>query len=103
MPLSPRSSASTITVSDAQGYWDNGRTHRPTGVPLYSPQLGTTILGTDGHAWTFAKASAAVASSGTVVILTEPAMTFATGAGAYTTRTAAHAIGDVAWLQKTLI
>jgi len=87
------------TLSEPYGYWD-------ANLGKGSPQLGSVIQASDGHAYIQAIASAAVASAGTVVILTEtgtpPAMTFATGAGAWTTRTAAHAIGDRAWLQKTL-
>jgi len=82
------------TLSEPYGYWD-------ANLGKGSPQLGSVIQASDGHAYVQAQASAAVASAATVVILTEPAMTFATGAGAWTTRTAAHAIGDRAWLQKT--
>lgn len=69
-----------------------------------SPALGTVVKGDDGHDYVFAVASAAVAS-GAVVILTEPAMTFATGAGAWTapTITGGVPIDEYAWLKRTSI
>lgn len=82
------------TLSDPYGYWDTN-----TGKP--SPQLGSVIKGSDGHDYVFAQASAAVATANTVVILTEPGMTFATGAGAWQTTAANQAIGDRTWLKKT--
>lgn len=81
------------------------------GIPFYdvnksvpSPQLGSVVKGSDGHDYVFAQASAAVASAA-VVILTEPAMTFATGAGAWTapTITGGVPINGYAWLKKTAI
>jgi hypothetical protein len=90
------------TLSDAQPHWDLGRT-TPAGVPIASPQLGTVVTGSDGHDYVFAKATGAVASAATAVVLTEPAMTFAAGAGAFTTVAANQAIGDFAWLKKTAI
>jgi len=78
-------------------YWD-GSNSAP------SPALGTVVKGSDGHDYVFAKASAAVASAATV-ILTEPAMTFATGAGAWTapTITGGVPINQYAWLKKAAI
>ena len=69
-----------------------------------SPALGTVVKGSDGHDYILAVASAAVATN-TVVILTEPGMTFATGAGAWTapTVTGGTPISQYAWLQKTAI
>jgi hypothetical protein len=89
------------TLSDAAGYWDAGRL-TAAGVQINTPALGTTIFADDGHQYVYAKATAAVAAVDTVCILTEPAMTFATGAGLWRTKAANQAIGDVAWLQKTL-
>lgn len=76
-------------------YYDSGRT-----VP--SPQLGTLFQAVDGHTYIFAQASAAIAS-GAVTILTEPAMTMATGAGAWTapTITGGVPINQYAWFKKT--
>lgn len=76
-------------------YWDSGRA-----VP--SPQLGTLMQAVDGHTYIFAQASAAIAS-GAVTILTEPAMTMATGAGAWTapTVTGGVPINQYAWFKKT--
>jgi hypothetical protein len=69
-----------------------------------SPQLGSMLKGNDGHDYIWAQASAAVASGATVV-LTEPAMTFATGAGAWTapTVTGGTAQNGYAWLKKAAI
>lgn len=67
-----------------------------------TPAVGTVVKADDGHDYIFATASAAVAS-GAVVILTEPAMTFATGAGAWTAPAQAIASGDYAWLKRTAI
>jgi hypothetical protein len=58
----------------------------------------------DGFDYVFAQASAAIAGTGNVVvILTTPANTVATGAGAWTWVPAiALAIGDRAWFRRTL-
>jgi hypothetical protein len=79
------------------GYWDAGRA-----VP--SPQLGAVVKANDGHDYIFAQASAAIAS-GAVCVLTEPAMTMATGAGAWTapTVTGGVPINNYAWFKKTAI
>lgn len=67
------------------------------------PALGTVVVADDGHDYIYAKASGAVASDA-VVVLTEPAMTVATGAGAWTNKNgAALALNDKAWLKKTAI
>lgn len=78
-------------------YWDGSKTSP-------SPALGTVVKGSDGHDYVLAQASAAVASAA-VVILTEPAMTFATGAGAWTapTITGGVPINQYAWLKRTAI
>jgi len=69
-----------------------------------TPAIGTVVKADDGHDYVFAKSSAAVAS-GAVVILTEPAMTFATGAGAWTSPTITGGVpsGEYAWLKRTAI
>lgn len=64
--------------------------------------LGTVVTGNDGHDYILAKATDAVADAATV-ILTEPAMTVATGAGAWTNTNAALVTGDRAWFKKTAI
>lgn len=63
---------------------------------------GTAVEGSDGHKYVLATASANVAPS-TVVILTEPALTFAAGAGAFTSPPVAVTAGQNAWLLKTAI
>lgn len=97
--------AYSITTSLGEGinyvgplpYWDNGRA-------TISPALGTVAKGNDGHDYVLAQASAAVASGATVV-LTEPAFTFATGAGAWTAPVIVGGVpsGQYAWLRKTAI
>lgn len=69
-----------------------------------SPKLGTVVKGDDGHDYILAQASAAIASAA-VCILTEPAMTMATGAGAWTapTVTGGVPINQYAWFKKTAI
>lgn len=76
-------------------YYDSGRS-----VP--SPQLGSKVFAIDGHEYIWAQASAAIASAA-VVVLTEPAMTMATGAGAWTapTVTGGVPINQYAWFKKT--
>lgn len=71
---------------------------------IVSPQLGAVVKGNDGHDYIWARASAAIASAA-VVILTEPAMTMATGAGAWTapTITGGVPINNCAWFKKTTI
>lgn len=78
-------------------YYDNGRS-----VP--SPQLGTVFKAIDGHDYIFAQASAAIASN-VAVVLTEPAMTMAAGAGAWTSPTVVGGvpINQYAWFKKTAI
>lgn len=66
--------------------------------------LGHVCKGDDGHDYVFAQASGVIAAGPTVVILTEPAMTAATGAGAWTyTGTVALAAGDQTYFKKTAI
>lgn len=62
------------------------------GLPFYdpnsavpSPQLGSKIVGNDGHEYVFVRATANIAAA-TAVIITEPAMTAAGGAGTYSTQ-----------------
>lgn len=71
---------------------------------VMSPALGTVVKASDGHDYVLAQASGTVASGATVV-LTEPAMTFATGAGAWTapTLTGGFVSGNYAWLKKAAI
>jgi hypothetical protein len=62
---------------------------------------GTIAPGRDGHTYIYAKATGAVASNA-VCILTEPALTMATGAGAWTNKTGSALVAnDWAWFQKT--
>ncbi|WP_395449947.1 hypothetical protein ACHMW7_09115 [Aminobacter sp. UC22_36] len=74
------------------------------GDPAVKQALGTVFSGDDGHDYMLAKASAAIASAA-VCILTEPAMTMATGAGAWTAPTISGGVpsGATAWFRKTAI
>ncbi len=69
---------------------------------VISPPVGTKFAAVDGHEYILAQASAAIASAA-VCILTEPAMTMATGAGAWTAPTIAGGVpsGQYAWFKKT--
>lgn len=71
--------------------------------PIKQAALGTVLKAADGHDYVYAQATGAIPTS-TVVVLTEPAMTVAAGAGAWTyTGTATLASGDRAWIKKTAI
>lgn len=75
-----------------------------TSNPIKQSPLGTVLKGADGHDYIYAQATGVVAIGPTVVVLTEPAMTVATGAGAWTyTGTVALAANDKAWFKKTAI
>lgn len=70
-----------------------------TDPPQIGIALGTTTYGSDGHEYMFVKSNGTIAAS-TVVVLTEPAMTVAAGAGSWTTVVASVA-NDLMWVQKT--
>ena len=72
--------------------------------PPVKQALGTVLTTDDGHDYILAKASAAIASAA-VCILTEPAMTMATGAGAWTAPTVVGGVplNAVAWFKKTAL
>lgn len=95
--ITPSLGANLNKVDGLKPYYD-GNNANP------SPKLGSVVFADDGHEYVFAQASAAVASAA-VVILTEPAMTFATGAGAWTAPTVTGGIAQngYAWLKKTAI
>jgi hypothetical protein len=68
-----------------------------------SPALGTVVKATDGHDYVLAQASGTV-SSGANVVLTEPAMTFAAGAGSWNAPAVTGIIsGSYAWLKRVAI
>lgn len=64
--------------------------------------LGTVVRGSNGRNYVFAKASADIATA-TAVILTEPAMTIAAGAGAWTTRAGALKTGEAGWVEANAV
>ncbi|MFG1340373.1 hypothetical protein [Xanthobacter autotrophicus] len=64
--------------------------------------LGTVVRGRNGRMYIFVQASAGIAND-TAVVLTEPAMTVAGGAGAYTTRSGALTTGQRAWVESNAI
>jgi hypothetical protein len=65
--------------------------------------LGNTFTADDGHVYIYAKASGAIAA-GATAILTEPAMTMASGAGAWTNATGSALVAnDQCWFKKTAI
>lgn len=64
--------------------------------------LGTVVRAANGRMYILAQASATIAND-TAVVLTEPAMTVAGGAGAYTTRAGAMTSGQRAWVESNAI
>ncbi len=80
-------------------YWDSPKT-----VP--SPQLGVSVTGVDGHLYKWVQASAniaAAASPGTVIAITEPANTAATGAGGFNAPVAGVTSGQYFWAKKVAL
>lgn len=66
------------------------------------PALGTLVRGQNGRMYILAEATGIIADN-TAVILTEPAMTIAAGAGAFTTRAGAMVATDRAWVESNAI
>jgi len=64
-------------------YWDTISKKVGDTAVIASYQQGSSVVGQDGHTYVFVRTVGSIASGATVV-LTEPAMTVATGAGAYT-------------------
>jgi hypothetical protein len=64
--------------------------------------VGTPCLGSDGHLYVCVTSTANIAANA-VVILTEPAFTVATGAGAFTAPAIATTTGQKFWVKKTAI
>lgn len=90
--ITPNLGPDAWQVQPATGsYWDliSGNINAATIVPSY--QLGTAVVGNDGHTYVYCKASAAIAS-GVAIVVTEPAFTAATGAGLYTAPVTAGAV-----------
>jgi hypothetical protein len=98
MPTS-RSSSPLIGVNTAD-IWsstDAGYTQLP---------LGSVTVGANGHKYILVQASAGIAtgdSTPVVVIVTEPGLTAATGAGAYQHRGVAVTTGQRFWVEQTLL
>lgn len=71
-----------------------------TGKATPSPQLGAKVIGSDGHEYVWTLASANVAAA-TAVIVTEPAMTIAAGAGPYSTQAGRAVLsGQYSWVRS---
>lgn len=65
--------------------------------------LGTTITANDGHVYIYAKATGTI-NNAAAAVLTEPAMTMAAGAGAWTNTNGVQLVAnDEAWFKKTAI
>lgn len=75
-------------------FWDEGRN-----VP--SPQPGSVVTGADGAKYILAKATGVIPPN-TNVVLTEPAMTVAAGAGDWYSQTAAIPINNYAWFRASI-
>lgn len=75
----------------------------PSTDPYYNEiPLGTVVRAKNGRMYIFAQASGSIADN-TAVVLTEPAMTIAAGAGSWTTRSGALSAGDRAWVESNAI
>lgn len=91
------SHSNNIGFDSTAVYAETGMFNRPPFA------LGSRMPGRNGRDYIFAKTTGAVASAA-AVILTEPAMTVATGAGSWTNRTGkALATGESAWFEKNSI
>jgi hypothetical protein len=75
-------------------FWDEGRN-----VP--SPQPGSVVTGADGAKYILAKATGVIPPN-TNVVLTEPAMTVAAGAGDWYSQTSAIPINNYAWFRASI-
>lgn len=64
-----------------------------------SPKLGSKVVGDDGHDYVFVSASANIAAN-TAIIITEPAMTAAAGAGPFSTQATAPTSGQFFWARS---
>lgn len=73
-----------LLAVDTEFYWDQISKRVGEATPVVSFQQGSSCLGNDGHTYVLVKTTGAAIASGATVVLTEPAMTVATGAGAYT-------------------
>lgn len=67
-----------------------------------SVPLGTHVRGSNGRAYLRVQATGNIAID-TAAVLTEPALTVAAGAGAYTTRAGAVVSGDRFWIESNAI
>ena len=65
-------------------------------------KVGTAVMGSDGHMHIYATASGAITTA-QACVLTEPAMTMAAGAGAWTGPVLALATGEHGWFRETAI
>lgn len=67
-----------------------------------SPAVGSKVAGNDGHTYVLVTASAGIAPS-TAIVITEPAMTAAGGAGAYSTQGTAVLTGQFFWARSNAL
>ncbi|MGI4744965.1 MAG: hypothetical protein ACRYGI_11400 [Janthinobacterium lividum] len=73
---------------------------------IVSPKVGDKEDGDDGHAYVFVQASAAIAaaaSPGTAIVVTEPQMTAAAGAGNFYAPVAGVAANAYFWARKSTL
>jgi len=98
MPTS-RSSTPVIGINTAD-IWNS------TDTGYNNVPLGTATIAANGHKYIYVQASAGIATGDTtpvVVIVTEPGLTAATGAGAYQHRGVAVTTGQRFWVEQTLL
>jgi hypothetical protein len=90
------------SVSTTAGVDLSAKYTTSSALPLKPPPLGTVVRAANGRMYILAQSTGSIAND-TAVILTEPAMTFAAGAGAFTTRSGAVVSGDQVWLESNAI
>ncbi len=80
-----------------------GKPYYDMNFGVMSPALGTKVVGNDGHSYILVQASANIAAA-TAIVITEPAMTAAAGAGTYSTQTGqAPTTGQYFWARANAL
>jgi len=98
MPTS-RSSTPVIGINTAD-IWNS------TDTGYNNVPLGTATIAANGHKYIYVQGSAGIATGDTTpvaVIVTEPGLTAATGAGAYQHRGIAVTTGQRFWVEQILL
>lgn len=73
-----------------------------TNASTISPAIGTKVIGNDGRHYVLVQASAGITAN-TAIVITEPAMTAAAGAGTYSTQATAPTTGQYFWARANTL